>query len=67
MHKISELKTIPLRNRKILIENFQVNKKIEKNVTRNRVKNKKLIKQQQTVMVNFYTFLHHEKSKWLLN
>ena len=67
MHKISELETIPLRNPKILIEHFQVNKKIDKNVTRNRVNNKKLIKQQQTVMVNFYTFLHHEKSKWFLN
>ena len=28
IHKISEFKTIPLVNSKILIQNFQVNKKI---------------------------------------
>ena len=53
----------PLGNPIILILNFQLNKKLIKI----KLGTGSVIKQQQIVMVTFYTFLHHEKSNWLLS
>ena len=62
-NKWNDKKVTQSGNLKILIQNFQVNKTLVKM----KLVKRSQIKQQKIVMVNFYTFLHQEKSKWLLN